>query len=118
MRSVLMTLGAFAVLGCASAGIPALGDPDEAIRIAEQQIEQASQAGADSLASLQIGDARRALAEAQQQRRENREWSALRAREAAASAAYARAIAGKTRADRAKNDANTALQQVPPGGAR
>ena len=118
MRSVLMTLGAFAVLGCASAGIPALGDPDEAIRIAEQQVEQASQAGADSLASLQIGDARRALADAQQQRRENREWSALRAREAAASAAYARAIAGRVRAERAKNEANTALQQVPPGGAR
>ena len=118
MRLVLVTLGAFAVLGCASAGIPALGDPDEAIRIAEQQIEQASQAGADSLAIVQLGDARRALADAQQSRRENREWSSLRAREAAASAAYARAIAGKARAERAKNEANTALQQVPPGGAR
>ena len=118
MRSVLMTLGAFAVLGCASAGIPPLGDPDEAIRIAEQQIEQAAQAGADSLAGAQIGAARSALADAQQQRRANREWSSLRAREAAASAAYARAIAGKVRADRAKNEANTALQQVPPGGAQ
>lgn len=116
----LFTLAAFLVLaGCASAGgIPNVGDPDEEVRTAQRMIESAQEAGADSLAILSMSEARAALAEAQDKRTSNKEFSAMKAKEAAASAAYARAVAGRLKAERARNEAKAALEALPPGGAR
>lgn len=115
----LFTLAAILVLaGCASAGgVPNVGDPDEEIRTAERMIASAVEDGADSLATLSLAEARTALTEAQNSR-SSREWSALKAKEAAASAAYARAVATRLRAERSRTEAKTALDALPPGGAR
>lgn len=116
----LFTLAAILVLaGCASAGgIPAVGDADEEIRTAQRMIESAQEAGADSLAILSMSEARAALADAQDKQTSNKSLSALRAKEAAASAAYARAVAGRLKAERSRGDAKAALDALPPGGAR
>lgn len=116
----LFTLAAILVLaGCASAGgIPSVGDPDEEIRTATRMIESAQEAGADSLAILSMSEARAALAEATDKRTTSKDWSALKAKEAAASAAYARAVAGRLKAEHSRSDAKAALDALPPGGAR
>ena len=116
----LFKLAAILVLaGCASAGgIPAVGDADEEIRTAQRMIESAQEAGADSLAILSMSEARAALADAQDKQTSNKSLSALRAKEAAASAAYARAVAGRLKAERSRGDAKAALDALPPGGAR
>lgn len=118
MRKGLMVLGLAAAVGCAGAGIPAMPEATDEIRTAQQMIDAAVQAGADSLAIVQLSQARTALSEAQQSVRDNRAWAALRAQQAASAASYARALATKARADRAKADAMTALQQIPPEGSR
>lgn len=115
----LFTLAAILVLaGCASAGgVPNVGDPDEEMRTAQRMIESAQEAGADSLAVLSMSEARAALTEAQNSRT-NRELSAMKAKESAASAAYARAVAGRLKSERARTEAKAALDALPPGGAR
>ena len=104
-----------ALLGaCATSGpAPNLGDPDEELRAAQRMIESAEQAGADSLAILSMSEARAALREAQN-KEASKSWMVLKAREAAASAAYARAVAGRLQADRARADAAAALNALPP----
>lgn len=116
----LFKLAAILVLaGCASAGgIPVVGDADEEIRTAQRMIESAQEAGADSLAILSMSEARAALADAQDKQTSNKSLSAMRAKEAAASAAYARAVAGRLKAERSRGDAKAALDALPPGGAR
>lgn len=116
----LFTLAAILMLaGCATAGgVPAVGDPDEEVRTAERMIASAQEAGADSLAILSMSEARAALAVANDRRGSDRNFAALKAKEAAASAAYARAVAGRLKAERARGDAKAALDALPPGGAR
>lgn len=99
---------------CATSGPPSnLGDPAEEVRVAQRMIESAEQAGADSLAILSMSEARAALRAAQDSKT-GKAWSVLKAREAAASAAYARAIAGRLTAERARNEAAAALNALPP----
>jgi hypothetical protein len=116
----LFTLAAILVLaGCATAGgVPAVGDADEELRTAQRMIESAQEAGADSLAILSMSEARAALAEANDKRGSDKNWAALKAKEATASAAYARAVAGRLKAERSRGDAKAALDALPPGGAR
>jgi hypothetical protein len=111
--TTLVLLGA-----CATSGPPSdLGDPDEELRAAQRMIESAQEAGADSLAILSMSEARAAL-RAAQDKEASKSWSVLKAREAAASAAYARAVAGRLTAERARNDAAAALNALPPENNR
>jgi hypothetical protein len=116
----LFTLTAIlALAGCASAGgVPSVGDADEEMRTAQRMIESAQEAGADSLAILSMSEARAALTEATNTRNTNKDLAALKAKEAAASAAYARAVAGRLKAEHSRSDAKAALDALPPGGAR
>lgn len=111
--TTLVLLGA-----CATSGPPSnLGDPDEEMRAAQRMIQSAEEAGADSLAILSMSEARNAL-RAAQEKDASRSWAVLKAREAAASAAYARAVAGRLTAERARNDAAAALNALPPENNR
>ena len=113
---VLTTL---ALLGaCATTGpAPNLGEPAEELQTAQRMIESAVEAGADSLAILSMSEARAALREAQSSE-SSKSWSVLKAREATASAAYARAVAGRLKAERARTDAAAALNALPPENNR
>lgn len=107
--TTLALLGACATTGPA----PDLGNPDEELRAAQRMIESAQEAGADSLAILSMSEARAALRDAQN-KESSKSWSVLKAREATASAAYARAVAGRLTAERARSDAAAALAALPP----
>ncbi len=108
-----------ALLGaCATSGPPAnLGEPDEELRSAQRMIESAQEAGGDSLAAMSMSQARAALRVAQD-KESTKSWSVLKAREATASAAHARAVAGRLKAERARMDAAVALGALPPGDNR
>ena len=107
--TILALLGACATTGPA----PNLGEPAEELRTAQRMIESAVEAGGDSLAILSMNEARAALRAAQSPDA-NKSWSVLKAREATASAAYARAMAGRLKAEKARNDAAAALGALPP----
>ena len=99
---------------CATTGpAPNLGDPAEELRTAQRMIESAAEAGGDSLAVLSMNEARAALREAQSSE-SSKPWAVLKAREATASAAYARAMAGRLKAEKARTDAAAALNALPP----
>ena len=99
---------------CATSGPPSnLGDLDEEVRAAQRMIQSAEEAGADSLAILSMSEARNAL-RAAQANDASKSWAVLKAREASASAAHARAVAGRLTAERARNDAAAALNALPP----
>jgi hypothetical protein len=87
-----------------------------AISTAERAIEDAQAAGADSLASSTLNEARAGLASAKAAGENDRNRATLLARKAAADAAYANALAKRMIADRARNAAQAELQRVPPPG--
>ncbi len=92
--AAIAAAGAFGA--CASGGgiFPTAGDPNAAVSNAERLISEARQAGADSLVPDVMASARQNLAAAQvliRQRSPDR--AALKGREAAADATYARAAA-------------------------
>ena len=120
MRRLLAPLTLAGAIACASAGAAPLGDPTDDLRTAQQMIAAAEQAGADSVgsAAAQLDAARAALAEANASTSRDQNWASLKARDAASKAAYARALAEKARSEKARDEARTAVDQVPPGGAR
>lgn len=109
---------AIAVAACASTRIPPSGDPLVAISTAERAIEDAQAAGADSLASSTLTEARTGLAAAKAAAEKDRNRATLIARKAAADAAYANALAQRLIADRARAAAQAELQRVPPPGGQ
>jgi hypothetical protein len=115
--STLRLVGvAIVVAACASTRIPPSGDPMVAISTAERAIEDAQAAGADSLTSGTLTEARAGLASAKAAATKDRNRAALLARKAAADAAYANAMAQRMIADRARSAAEAELQRVPPPG--
>ncbi|HUF29394.1 MAG TPA: hypothetical protein VMM77_01935 [Gemmatimonadaceae bacterium] len=118
-------LGLVIVLaGCAGAGtssiFPEAGDPNAAIANAERQIAEAVTAGADSLASQPLAEARQSVAEAKVLLSDRKqEPAALKGRAAAADAIYAREQARRIQAERTRSAALASLNQLPPmGGAQ
>ena len=112
---VSSALMAGAVGACASGGgiFPTAGDPNAAIANAERLIAEAQQAGADSLVPDVMASARQNFAAAQvlmKQRSTDR--AALKGREAAADATYARAAALRATAERERAAAQAALAAV------
>jgi hypothetical protein len=113
-----MVAVAFALTACASAGgsiFPEAGEPIAAIAAAERLINDAQQAGADSLAAEPLAAARTHLAEA---RAATGNRAALKGRQAQAAATFARAEAERKLAERAQVQAQESLRALPPGGAR
>jgi hypothetical protein len=107
---------AMIVAACASTRIPPSGDPLVEISRAERAIQDAQDAGADSLASSTLTEARTALTAARAVADTDRNRAALHARKAAADAAYAQALAQRMIAERTRNAAQAELQRVPPPG--
>jgi hypothetical protein len=116
MSILRLAVVAIVATACASTRIPPSGDPMVAISSAERAIEEAQAAGADSLASSNLAEARTGLEAARAAASKDRNRAALLARKAAADAAYAGAIAGRVIADRARTAAQADLQRVPPPG--
>lgn len=112
------------VAGCASAGrFPAdLGntrsDAQVAIGDAERQIAAAANAGGDSLAVEAMTSARAHLAQARESEGKSDRLAVLRARQAAADGVYAKAVAERVLAERARVRARAAVEALGPGGAR
>lgn len=119
MRRWMVTALALAAIGCASSGPAPLGDSSDDVRTAQQMIEAAQAAGADTVpgATTELAAAKSAYAEATQAG-SSQNWASLKAREASAKAAYARALAEKAQAQQKQQDARASLSQMPPGGAR
>jgi hypothetical protein len=119
MRNTRVFALALFATGCASAGSrfpKQTGDPQTEIGNAERLITQAQQAGADSLAPEALTMARQQLAAAQADRSANRTDAAtFKGRLAAADATYARALAERVKAERARDAAQAALQEATRG---
>ncbi|MFN2400715.1 MAG: hypothetical protein ABR543_19080 [Gemmatimonadaceae bacterium] len=123
MRIVRAIGAAMIMAGCASGGgsiFPEAGEPNAAIANAQRLIAEAQQAGADSLAREALATAQQNVAAAQTElRNNNNDRAALKAREAAADATFAREQARRVLADREQARARGALDALPPnGGAR
>ncbi len=136
---VSRALGFVALLaGCASAGgrHPEVSDPEQPIAEAEAQVDEAVQAGADSLAPAALASARQHLDAARaalaqpidrtktqvaraEILRRNRSLAAVEARAAAADAVYAKAETDRVKAERERMRAQTLLEAVSrPGGTQ
>jgi hypothetical protein len=103
---------------CASAGGGAfptpIGDPGNVVAHANTLIEEASVAGADTLAREVMASARQHVADAQIELRDKHTARAsLRAREAIADATYAKALADRIMAERSRSAEEALLQQLP-----
>jgi hypothetical protein len=102
---------------CASSGaaFPApIGDPGNVVTHANALIEDASVAGADTLARDVMASARQHVADAQIELRDKHTARAsLRAREAIADATYAKALAERIMAERSRSAEEALLQQLP-----
>jgi hypothetical protein len=112
---VSSALMAGAVGACASGGgiFPTAGDPNAAVANAERLIAEAQQAGADSLVPDAMASARQNFAAAQVlMRQRSLDRAALKGREAAADATYARAAALRATAERERAAAQAALNAV------
>ncbi|MDQ3698754.1 MAG: hypothetical protein M3373_12155 [Gemmatimonadota bacterium] len=123
MRTLSMLGAALLLAGCASGGggrVPESGDPAPLIMSAERQIELAQQAGAEALSAETLGAARQSIANAKAQLQiGERGRAALHARQALADAIYAQELAKRAAAERARTEAQAAVQALPPeGGAR
>ena len=125
MRNLyLLGLTAILASGCASAGggsiFPEAGDADAAIANAEQQINQATAIGGDSLAADAMASARANLATARSMNTgSGRDRAALAGRQAAADAIFAQERAKLVMAERMQAQAKASLDALPPnGGAR
>jgi hypothetical protein len=116
MRILRFVGAAMIVAACTSTRIPESGDPMVAMSTAERAINEAQGAGADTLASGILAEARTALESARGIANRDRNRATLLARRAAADAAYAQAVAERTVAERARSAAQAELQQVPPQG--
>lgn len=109
---------------CASGGrFPAdLGssrsDAEIAIGDAERQIAAAANAGGDSLSVEIMTSARAHLAAAREAEGKSDRLAVLRARQAAADAVYAKALAERVLAERARAQARASVEALGPGGAR
>jgi len=103
---------------CASAGGAAfptpMGDPANVVAHANVMIEEASVAGADTLARDVMASARQHVADSQIELRDKHTARAsLRAREAVADATYAKALADRIMAERSRSAEEALLQQLP-----
>lgn len=121
MRNMyLLAFAALVTVGCASGGgsiFPEAGDANAAISNAEQQINQAVAAGADSLASDALASARQNLATARSMNTSStRDRAALAGRRAAADAIYAQERAKQLMAERMQAQAKASLDALPPNG--
>ncbi len=109
-------LAAVALLsGCARAitPFPPFSNPGAAFSQAQEAVERARRAGADSLAPAPFLAARAYLSEAEHEAQQNDiDHAAVRARQATAEADYARALAGQVLAERARAAARAALGAV------
>ncbi len=105
------------VAACASSGaaFPApIGNPGNVVAHANAMIEEASVAGADTLARDVMASARQHVADAQIELRDkNTARASLRAREAVADATYAKALADRIMAERSRSAEEALLQQLP-----
>ena len=116
-RPMWALLGAAAAAACATGTFPQTGDPNTFIAAAERSINDARARGADSLAAAEMRDAMAKLESARSEIRNRRpDRAELNAREAAAEARYARALAMRAAAERTRNEAQTALQAISAGG--
>lgn len=105
---------------CATApGYPTTAAPGPEIDRATRALADAQAAGADSLAADALAQARKTLDEARQkQQGRESDRAAIIARRAMFEASYARALAERELAQRARAEAQRAIESVPPGGAR
>ena len=111
--------GVLAAGGCArGSAYPSTMAPGPEIERAARMVTEAQTAGADSLAADALATARKTLEEARQQQRGSANRAAIVARRAATEAAYARALAERELAQRARTEAMRAMDGLPPGGAR
>jgi hypothetical protein len=124
MRGKLAVMMAAGVLGaCASAGGFPKSLPMESsntISQATQAIADAQTAGADSLASEALANAKMHLDQAQKEQISRRpDEATLHAREALADARLAKTTALRMKAEHEQSAAQSALSALPPkGGAR
>jgi hypothetical protein len=119
MRMACIVGIATLIAGCASTGgFPkGGGDPNAAIAAARRQIGVAQEAGADSLASGTMAEARREATRAESQLADaHPDQAVVTAQQSAATAAYAKAQADRARAGRDKAQADSALRVLPPQG--
>jgi Spy/CpxP family protein refolding chaperone len=120
-----LALSASALVACASTStaFPSpIGDPNTIVAHAKTMIDDASAAGADTLAHDAMLAARQHFADAQIELRDKHTGRAMmRAREAVADATYAKASADRIMAERSRNAEEALLQQLqvtpPPKGA-
>ena len=112
---VSSALTAGALGACASGGgiFPTAGDPNASMANAERLIAEAQQAGADSLVPDVMASARQNFAAAQViMKNRSTDRAALKGREAAADATYAKAAAMRVTAERERAAAQAALNAV------
>jgi hypothetical protein len=92
--------------------------PGVELERAAKALMDAQAAGADSLAGDALTKARTTLAQAQErQRARENDRAAILARMATGEAEYARAVAERELAQRARTEAQKAIEAVPPPGA-
>lgn len=105
---------------CTPRAFPLVGDYQTAMTSAERLLNDASAIGADSLVPSAMQEARERIAEAQlEQRTRDTKKAALKARQAVASATYAKAAAERVIADRERAATQAGLSEMPnPGGTR
>lgn len=112
-----LVLASAVLVACASSGaaFPApIGDPGNVVAHANAMIEEASVAGADTLARDVMAAARQHVADAQIELRDKHTARAsLRAREAVSDATYAKALADRIMAERSRAAEEALLQQLP-----
>ena len=117
VAAAVAAAAAAGLTGCASSGhnFPqSPGDPRTLIGRATTAIDNASAAGADTLAAEVMRAARQHLADAQVELRDKHaDRSGLRARQAMADALYAKAQAERVMAERARSAEEAQLEQVP-----
>ena len=114
------TAGVIAVTAaCASmSGYPKTFPAATEIDRATKALAEARTAGADSLAADALAQARKTLDEAQTRDRQGEsDRAAILARRASIEADYAQALAERELAQRARAEAQKAMETVPPAGA-
>jgi Domain of unknown function (DUF4398) len=119
--SRLITVAVFLTAACASAGgYPStVGDAGSNISRAKAVIDDASKAGADSLAPDALQSAKAHLAEADAAQKSGaKDKAAMAARLAVADASYARAVAQRVMAERARASEQSQLKSLSSGSAQ
>jgi Domain of unknown function (DUF4398) len=113
--SAILAASLLAACASTSAAFPsAIGNPRTFVSHAKTMIDDASAAGADTLAHDAMAAARQHFADAQIEMRDKHIGRAeLRAREAVADATYAKAQADRVMAERSRAAEEALLQQLP-----